>query len=72
MIPDAELRARLDALKPGQTKPRPAVRANLTDEEAAFAMAIDYWKRHHGRPFPTFSEVLQIARAMGYRKETTT
>ena len=30
--------------------------------------AIDQYKRDNRRPFPTWSEVLEVLRALGYRK----
>jgi hypothetical protein len=38
------------------------------DEEAAFMKAMDQDKRANRRPFPTWSEVLEVLRALGYRK----
>jgi hypothetical protein len=37
-------------------------------EELEFMKAIEDYKRNFARPFPTWSEVLEVARAMGYRK----
>lgn len=39
-----------------------------TDEEAAFMMAMDRYKRENRRPFPNCREVLLVALALGYRK----
>jgi hypothetical protein len=30
--------------------------------------AMDDYKRKSGRPFPTWSEVLEVVRSLGYRK----
>ena len=38
------------------------------DSEIEFMKAIDDYKRDFGRPFPTWSEVLEVAKALGYRK----
>lgn len=38
------------------------------DDEIEFMKAIDEYKRDFARPFPTWSEVLEIAKALGYRK----
>src|SRR5216684_6942751 len=38
------------------------------DEEIAFMKAMDQYKRDNRRPFPTWSEVLEVLRALGYRK----
>ena len=41
---------------------------NMTDEQFAFLMAVDQYKRQNQRPFPTWTEVLEIVKALGYRK----
>ena len=41
---------------------------DYTDEEIAFMKAMDQYKRDNRRPFPTWSEVLEVLRALGYRK----
>ena len=38
-----------------------------TDEEIAFMKAMDDYKRKSGRQFPTWSEVLEVIRSLGYR-----
>ena len=38
------------------------------DEELEFLKAVDAWKRKTGRQFPTCSELLEILRALGWRK----
>ena len=35
-------------------------------EEAAFRTAMDRYKRENRRPFPTWSEVLEVLRSLGY------
>ncbi|MCA9088378.1 MAG: hypothetical protein KDA90_07045 [Planctomycetaceae bacterium] len=37
-------------------------------EEVEFMKAMDDYKRRSGRPFPTWSEVLEVLRDLGYRK----
>lgn len=37
-------------------------------EELDFMKAIDEYKREFCRPFPTWSEVLEVVKALGYRK----
>lgn len=37
-------------------------------EEVEFMTAMDDYKRRSGRPFPTWSEVLEVLRDLGYRK----
>ena len=39
-----------------------------TDDEIAFMKAMDQYKRDNRRPFPTWSEVLEVLFALGYRK----
>src|SRR4051794_29175472 len=38
------------------------------DEEILFMRSMDQYKRDNRRPFPTWSEVLEVLRALGYRK----
>ena len=38
------------------------------DEEVEFMRAMDEYKRRAGRQFPTWSEVLEVLRSLGYRK----
>lgn len=37
-------------------------------DEVEFMNAMDTYKRRSGRPFPTWSEVLEVVRSLGYRK----
>jgi hypothetical protein len=37
-------------------------------EEFEFLNAIEQYKREHGRPFPTWAEVLEVAHGLGYRR----
>jgi hypothetical protein len=37
-------------------------------DEVEFMKAMDQYKRDNRRPFPTWSEVLEVLRALGYRK----
>jgi hypothetical protein len=41
---------------------------DYTDHEIEFMKAMDQYKRDNRRPFPTWSEVLEVLRALGYRK----
>ena len=41
---------------------------DLGDDELEFIAALDRFKKANGRPFPTWSEVLQVLRSLGYRK----
>ena len=47
---------------------RTAEEGEMSDEQFAFIMAIDEYKKVNNRPFPTFTEILEIAKALGYRK----
>ena len=38
------------------------------EDEIAFMKAMDHYKRDNRRPFPTWSEVLEVLHALGYRK----
>ncbi|GBD37244.1 hypothetical protein HRbin36_02374 [bacterium HR36] len=41
---------------------------DYTAEEIEFMRAMDHYKRVNRRPFPTWSEVLEVLLALGYRK----
>jgi hypothetical protein len=41
---------------------------DYNDDEIAFMKAMDQYKRANRRPFPTWSEVLEVLYALGYRK----
>jgi hypothetical protein len=41
---------------------------DYNDEETSFMKAMDRYKRENRRPFPTWSEVLEVLRSLGYRK----
>lgn len=45
-----------------------AEEGHMTDEQFDFLMAIDQYKRKNQRPFPTWTEVLEVVKALGYRK----
>ena len=46
---------------------------DYSHDEVEFMNAMDTYKRRSGRPFPTWSEVLEVVRSLGYRKvEATT
>ena len=40
----------------------------MTSEQFLFIQAIDAFKRVNARPFPTWTEVLEVIRKLGYRK----
>jgi hypothetical protein len=41
---------------------------DYSDEERAFLVAMERYKRLRRRPFPTCREVLYVLRSLGYRK----
>ena len=41
---------------------------DYSDDETDFMKAMDRYKRENRRPFPTWSEVLEVLRSLGYRK----
>ena len=40
----------------------------MTDEQFLFIMAIDAFKRVNGKTFPSWTDVLEVIRKLGYRK----
>lgn len=47
---------------------RSAEEGEMTQEQFLFLMAIDAFKRVNGKTFPTWTDVLEIVRRLGYRK----
>ena len=47
---------------------RAADEGQLNSEQFLFVMAIDAYKRANSRPYPTWTEVLEVIRKLGYRK----
>ena len=47
---------------------RAAEEGEMTDEQFEFLMAINEYKEVNRRPFPTWTEVLDVIKALGYRK----
>ena len=43
-------------------------RADMTHEQFLFVMAIDAFKKGNARQFPTWTDVLEVIRLLGYRK----
>lgn len=41
---------------------------DYTEQEVEFMRAMDDYKRKSGRQFPTWSEVLEVIRSLGYRQ----
>lgn len=51
--------------------PQPASTSDeehVADEVFEFVRAIDQYKRVQGRPFPTWSEVLEVLKGLGYAR----
>ena len=42
--------------------------SDYTAAEVEFLMAMDRYKRERGRPYPTWPEVLAVAKSLGYRR----
>ena len=40
----------------------------VEDEELEFIQAIEDFKKENGQPFPSWSEVLQVLKGLGYSK----
>jgi len=56
---------------PGRRRPefnRAAEEGEFTDEQFLFVMAIDAFKKANQKSFPTWTEVLEVMRKLGYRK----
>ena len=47
---------------------RSAEEGQLTDEQFSFLMAVDEYKKLNNRPFPSWTEILEVVKALGYRK----
>lgn len=47
---------------------RAAEEGEMTGEQFLFLMAIDEFKRANGKTFPSWTDVLEVVRLLGYRK----
>ncbi len=45
-----------------------AEEGELSQEQFEFVMAMDEYKRANNRPFPTWTEILEVIKYLGYRK----
>ena len=45
-----------------------AEEGQMSEDQFEFLMAIDTYKKANGRPFPSWTEVLEVIKALGYRK----
>jgi hypothetical protein len=59
--------ARRPATAPTPERSAPAM-AEIDADALEFIEAIDRFKREHGRPFPSWSEVLMVLRELGYQR----
>ena len=55
--------------------PETATTSSLRPDEmpadvVEFMTAMDDYKRRHGRPFPNWSEVLQVVKSLGYARKS--
>ncbi|HWL94251.1 MAG TPA: hypothetical protein VNT79_12030 [Phycisphaerae bacterium] len=56
---------------PGCRRPesrRNAEEGEMSEEQFEFVMAVDEYKRANKRPFPSWTEVLEVIKYLGYRK----
>lgn len=56
---------------PGRRRPesrRTAEEGELDSEQFEFVLAMDEYKRANNRPFPSWTEVLEVIKYLGYRK----
>jgi len=71
-VQEDDRRAALDRRRgPGRRRSdarRSAEEGEMNDEQFSFLMAINEYKRLNKRPFPTWTEVLDVIHALGYRK----
>jgi hypothetical protein len=51
---------------------RSAEEGEMTQEQFMFIMAIEAFKRVNGKSFPTWTDVLEVIRKLGYRKTMPT
>jgi hypothetical protein len=47
---------------------RSAEEGRMSDEQFEFLMAMEEYKRLNGKPFPSWTEVLEVIKALGYTK----
>jgi hypothetical protein len=68
----ADRRINLDRRRgPGRRRTddrRAAEEGQMTDEQFSFVMAVDQYKKQNSRPFPSWTEILEIVKALGYRQ----
>lgn len=58
-----------DAQKPKQPKAKTPRPDEMTPDVLEFITAIDEYKRNYNRPFPSWSEILEIIKQLGYHRQ---
>lgn len=53
---------------PVKFEAKPQSPDEMTPEVIEFITAIDAYKRQHGRPFPNWSEILEVVKGLGYAR----
>lgn len=56
--------------RPRKTDPTTHADREYSQDELEFIKAVDEYKRNNLRPFPTCTELLAVARSLGYQKST--
>ena len=57
-----------DAETPSKKKSRPTKPDEMSDDLIEFITAIDEYKRTNQRPFPSWGEILEVLKALGYER----
>lgn len=42
--------------------------SEYTQDEVEFILAVERWKKEHDIRFPSYSDILRIAKSLGYRR----
>jgi hypothetical protein len=66
--PEAKKRAKKAAKTAHESNRNPLRADQMSGELVEFITAIDSYKRIHERPFPSWSEILVIVKALGYER----
>ncbi|MCA8953500.1 MAG: hypothetical protein KDE27_28565 [Planctomycetes bacterium] len=65
--PASKAKTKTDKKSQAAERSAPAL-AEVDADALEFIAAIDRFKAEHGRPFPSWSEILLVLRSLGYRK----
>ncbi|MCE9594951.1 MAG: hypothetical protein K8S98_12245 [Planctomycetes bacterium] len=68
MSPKKKSAAPKTALPPVKFEAKPPSADEMTAEVVEFITAIDTYKRQNARPFPNWSEILQVVKRLGYAR----